>query len=175
MITALLVATRDRLRSELKFNPEDCIIQEDGKPTPTCGPLFVAIYGTDWSPDTLDMNRGIDERADIAITVTRRMSATAFDVRGESFYINDSLAIEDTIHKIKCQVHQNYTLITAANALLTGDNKIMEPLRWLGGDAQPQKVDNTWFSSEAPLDYAGVTMTIRFGRARRMQSLSNIH
>lgn len=174
MITALLVATRDIIRTELKLNPEDCIIQEDGMPTPTCGPLFVAIHGSSWAPDIIDQNLGIDERADLTITVTMRASATPFDVRGDEIYVTDSLNIEKHVHRIKCRVHQNYTLITNANALLGGTDNIMEPLRWLGGDAQPQKVDNTWFSSEMPLEFAGITMVIRFGQARRMQTLTNI-
>lgn len=174
MITALLVATRNVVRSQLNFNNEDCIIQDDGMPTPTCGPIFIALYGSSWGPDLTDQNLGIDERADISITITMRASAEPFDTRGEAMYVTQRLDIESLAHKIKCVVHQNYTLITQANALLPGQNKIMEPLRWLGGDSAPSRVDNSWFSSTHPVDFAGLTFNLRFGRARRMQTLTNI-
>jgi hypothetical protein len=174
MITALLVATRDIIRSNIRLQPEDCLVQNDARPTPACGPLFISVYGSSWSPDIIDQNLGIDERADISITITRRLSATPYDMRGDAIYVEGSLAVENIANVIKRSVHQNYTLITNANALLDGTDKIMEPLRWLGGDATPSIVDNEWFSSTEENVYSGIVFTINFGRARRMQTITNI-
>lgn len=120
----------------------------------------------------MDMNLGFDERADVSVVITRRMSAVPFDTRGQEMYIQSSLDADRIANKIKVALHQNYSVITAANQLLDGVEPIIEPLRWLGGDPQPQFVNESWFSSNAPDPHAGLRLSIRFGQARRMQSLS---
>lgn len=174
MITALLIASRNVIRSATGYAESDVLVQNDGQPPPTVGNQFIAVHGTSWKPNIVDQNQGIDEVADLTVTITARMQAIPYDIRGQEIYIRKSLELENVAQIVKINLHQNYTLIASANALLTGVDKIVEPLRWLGGDAQPKYASNRWFSSEDDNEYAGLILTLQFGRARRMQTLTNI-
>lgn len=178
-LAVLLTASRDRLRANLNLIDEECRVQPGPEPPPTMGDRFVAVYGTRHEPISgeEDLHQGIAEEFGIACGVTYRVSAISFDRLGEELYIKTTSGLENICRDITAQLHQSINLITAANLLISGTNKIEEYLRWEGTDAIPDLKDAAWFqgtSDAIPDRIVGLFMEVRLGQARRRQTLANI-
>lgn len=177
MISAVLKAARDHLRSELVLNDNECRIMTDGRPAPSCGQKFISVVATYWGPHEDDNNRSLYERYDISCVLTMRTPLIPFDRLGENLIYEDSPfavvydSMEELTRRVMVALHQNPTVITNANYLIPDDEAgISEYLRWAGCDATPEFVDGSWFGSNAT-QISGLVQTIRFQGATRMQSL----
>lgn len=180
---ALLQATRDRLRSRLSLDRSTCRVMKNARPSAISGDLFYAVFGLSWSPGDPDINRGLDEYFGVGVCISARLNYIADDDQAEEAYVKIGASMEEALRRVIIEVHQNYDLLGDANQLLgTSPNKIIEPLRWQGGDATPVEVGADWFHAgygnmidpDQGEDLAGLTITANFGQARRIQAFANM-
>jgi hypothetical protein len=178
---ALLQATRDRLRQRLGLDKSTCRVMHSARPAITCGDTFFSVFGLSWSPGDPDLNRGLDEYYGVGVCLTCRTAYIPSDDQAEEAYIKLGSSMEEMIRRAVIEIHQNISLMQAANSLLGSSlNKIIEPLRWQGGDAQPVEVGAQWFGAayrpdtDQGEDFAGLTLTANFGQARRVQTFANM-
>lgn len=175
-LMATLVAVRNHLRDQLKYNSEDCMITHGGRPPATMGARFISIYGQNWSPD-FDPEQALAESYALAVTVTQRVNAVPWDANGQEAFVSDGFALERLIRSTILAIHKNYTLLDHINALIGGDYKLIEPLVWTGGDPQPELIDSSWFLTSSDVinqqDNVALTWTVTFGKARRIQPLAS--
>jgi hypothetical protein len=168
-LRALLAATRDTLRAALELDETGCEVCPDGRPHPAAGEWFVAVHpGGLTNQSTL----ALDERADLLVTVTRRVSDAPHDRIGENAVL-DADGVLAKAEAARASVHMNYALMDAANAAIDGfgttANGYVEPLafqslRYLG-EKGPE-----WFFAEGGEEAAcGLAVELAFGRARRVQ------
>lgn len=180
-LSKLLRATAEHLRANLSPPEGSLAVRPDGRPDPTCGQEFIAVYGIDNVPASSDSNVGIDTYYAISVAVTRRINYAPFSAQSEIAYLRDAEAMEDRLDQIVSLIHQNFTLMGLANSYITRtSHKIIEPFRWQGSDAAPEVVDNQWFqpnqdtaAASRPNPWCGMVMEARFGNARRKITLSN--
>jgi hypothetical protein len=147
------------------------------EPPASCGQRFISIYGRQWRPGDEDLNRGIDEIYDLAIALSYRAGFVPQDMHGEELYVSQIESMENVLRKL-LPIHQNYEIITAANARFTSNNKIIEPLRWRGNDAVPTPVGPAWFKSLDETgegeEACGYVMEANYGGARRKITYTNL-
>ena len=172
----LLVATRDKLRSELKFADNEVIISSDrGRPPATMGNQHVAVWSPRWTPDEVDLNLALSELYDVTVTVTMRVNGIPMDSLDTDLFVNQGLTIDKIMRRCILSIHQAYDILTAANNQIEGDDKIIEPLRWIGGDAMPVKRGSEWLNTENPYveqqAACFLTMQHNFARAKRVQAI----
>lgn len=172
-IAALLKATRNIIWEGLQLDDKTCDIMPGPKPKPSCGQRFLSVWMSSWSPGDQDLNRGIDEYYTITCTWSYRSGYAPIDLQGGEIYIKHLEGIEAATRSLLPLIHQNIELMTAANNLIQDSSyKIVEPFRWLGGDAVPTIVGAEWFWSETDDKQAGFVQEIRFGNARRLQPIN---
>ena len=155
---------------------------KSARPSAMAGDIFYSVYGLSWSPGDPDINRGLDEYFGVGVCISCRLAYMADDDQAEEAYVKIGASMEEAIRRVIIETHQNYDLMDAANNMLgSAANKIIEPLRWQGGDATPVEVGAEWFSAgytnivePGGEDLAGLTITANFGQARRIQSFANM-
>lgn len=172
-MSALLTAVRNQLRDDLKIPETDCDIQPNGQPPPTCGQIYYAVHALSHDPETTNPDQWIGEVYNIGITITRRAAAVPTDRRPTETLYKATTGLEARARAVVKNLHMKYDVITDANALISGTDKIQEPLRWQGTDAEPEEVDGTWYHGR-PDERAGLTLTVRLGGAMRYQTLANL-
>ena len=174
-LVALLVAARDRIRSELGIDGRECGIEIGPRPPQLFGRRYCTVYGAGWTPDPAgELMHGIMEVYAIGCTWTFMVEAPD-DRIPEEGYIKEVTSIEAYSRKVIVALHQNWDIINAANTVI-GTHKIIEPLRWLGTDAVPTLRDAEWINSPAKHTAAlrPITMETRFGGAMRSQTLTSL-
>ncbi len=176
-LSALLTAVRNHLRSELDIKSEECDCQPDGQPQPAFGSRYIAVHPTSWTPGDTRIDHGIDELFGVTCTITIRVSAVPRDrLMGEKF-LKSLTGIEALARATAAVVHQNYDVMNAANAMIGGDHKLMQPLFWNGTQMPPRMETGTWVWSTkaAEMDLvAALVLPVRFGNARRIQSYAQM-
>lgn len=173
-LAALLEATLTHLQKRLGLDEAHIGIEEDGQPPPWCGDVYYAIHPTSWTPDTIEPDKDLDERFGLAITVTQRTPQfPQGKQRMKGAYLDAVKGLERRTRDVMLAIHLNYDLFGAANEIMKGTVTLCEPLRWLGTDARPTKVDALWFTSDAPdpTSASGLVLESRFGNARRIQRI----
>mgnify|MGYP003129328101 CR=1 FL=1 len=62
-IGRLMLSVRDELRLKLELTEDECHVMPDGRPMPSCGQRFIAIYAHSWnaSPDDFNASEGLVE------------------------------------------------------------------------------------------------------------------
>tara|TARA_B100000949_G_scaffold148547_1_gene130512 strand:+ start:248 stop:790 length:543 start_codon:yes stop_codon:yes gene_type:complete len=174
----LLIATRDQLWSAISVLDEtNCGINPDGQPPPFAGQLYVSVHGTEWTVGGM-VDGGLDEEFGIACTVTMRAGFTPDDRMGDSLYIKLATGLEDLVRKIIVEIRTSrWIILNAANALMPDDlDGFVEPLRWLGVNAEPRIVGPEWFHAAPDVNNptSGLSMEVRLDKARRIQALANL-
>ena len=170
---ALLVAVRDAIKSEFSLNSDQCEIGFDGHPKPVCGELFVAIHeGGESSSEQGDYD--LSEAFAVNVTVTRRTPYAPQDRWGTEI-LTKADGLSDLCRKIRNLVHFSYPIMNSANILIPEDaDKFYHPLLWVN-TTPPMEKGPEWFGAardqyeEGMLINTGVTKTVYFGKARRMQ------
>ena len=178
-LAKLMVAVKGQLITDLgtyldeDLGSQHVDIMPDERPKPIMGNWFASIYGTSWRPGNIDPNNGIEEVYGLGVTVTMRQSSIPRDRSGLNLYVEASLSLDNLCRKIMTVIHQNTTIGSTAGNSMTGTDRIVEYLRWIGTDPKPRLEDGTWFGSEQPDLEVGYVQEIRFDRATRYQSLTN--
>jgi hypothetical protein len=175
-MAALLLATRDQLRSRIGLRPAECDVTEGGRPIASAGERFVAVSEGGWSSNS---DESLDESFGVAVTVTVKCGRIPDDRLGPGL-IAEMAAGKGLLRLaewVRACVHSNYDILNAANALIgTGANGFVEPLR-LAGPGRLRAVGPAWFSAAADADSDapdGLVLELRFHRARRVQGVENL-
>lgn len=180
---ALLLAVRDRIRVQCGYEDAVCDVTFDGRPHPSCGPVFVAIHkGSRSNRDAGTGRVALDQRYEVQVTVTMRQGPVPFDRLGTDLMIEAVDGLEPRVDAIIAAVQQDaydHVIVRAANAMLAS----MEPGPPLGfvlglaylSDGPEREVGGRWFHATGREQAEGIATTIRFGGARRIQSLLNMN
>lgn len=179
-LRALALACRDELREALAPAPwglgaDSVDLQIDGRPAADSGQTYVALHPGPWRGQSGDND--LDEALGVYVTITRRLGESPADSTGVAIW-GDADGIDALARKIVAVLHKSYAAIRRANEEhleLTGfaAGGFVEPLLFQDGGA-PQVRGPDWFGAveEAeggPWANAGLSQTITFGGARRVQ------
>lgn len=150
MIEALLEATRDRIRDQLKIDGKKVGVRPKGKPPATMGDFYIAV-------DEIGVQSGdagsLREGHQIAVWITIRAAVLPED-RREDGYLARGRNLTALERKVIKAVHGNHDLRTAANVLLQkyealGSAEFQAPLYYSGrGATSEPKTD--WIVGESP-------------------------
>lgn len=179
---ALLLAVRNVLRLQppagLGLANGQCEVMFDGQPPPNCGELFAAVHPGDWQATDVE---GIDERYGFDITVTVRVGKVPRDEIGLNALVGPTgKSLDDWLEKIRALLHldnQADQVLSSANMIIgAGANGFVEPPRFRGASL-PEPRGPEWFLAEAhshgPMPPVGLSQTLTFGGARRVQRMES--
>jgi hypothetical protein len=187
-ISALLQGVRDELINSVSgCTSKSCGIRggEGRPPGKYGGTIYTAVVPSLWStgPTGIDgLNSGLDEYYAVDLVLSMRTGIIPDDRLMGSAFLDATKGLEPFIRSIMVVMRDyRYTdgvtggVLTRANGLIAGANKIMEPLRWAGNDSQPSPVTPDWFgaSGEDPRAY-GWRFGIHYVDARRIQTEANL-
>lgn len=168
-LSKLLIAVRNQLRKKLGLSAEECQVRPDGRPNPTSGDLFIAVYGSQKSGEE-ELELGIAKLYGVSCAITIRTAFLGDDKLGD-FYVESLTGIEDISDKVEGYIHKRFEVMAAANDLIRDSSyKIIEPLRWTDTDPAPTLVRDDWFDPTSTQNQAGavgMVMVVRFSQARR--------
>lgn len=167
-VEALVDAVVARLRAALSLTDAECGAQPGGVPPHACGQLYVAVHEGDSSNDSAT---SIDERVGVLVTVTMRGAYAPGDRRWQDVLRKPGSGLHPRCRAVRGAVHMDYTVLAAANLAIGADaDGFVEPLKWRGTSA-PEWKGPDWFGAEPdPSRLAGVTATIAFEDALRIQA-----
>jgi hypothetical protein len=181
-LDALLLATVDYLRSPsgLGLSSDQCDEQPDGQPPPVAGQVYYAVHEGEW---TNNDDLALDEHFGLEITITLRSGVVPRD-RTAIGILRD---LRRRAAALRAKVHMAYGILDLAGgsygggvwtggrgySLAATDNGFVEPLVFLNaGRPSPRGPD--WFGAEGAADPpTGVSRTLAFGRARRVQTIES--
>ena len=182
-LSALLQAVQNELREEVSsLDSKNCAIRGgDGQPPAKFGGrTFAAVVPTGWSLGTSGVDgfsTGLDEIYNVDIIISYRTGQIPEDLLMGKAFLDASKGLEPLVRSIMVVMRNNryIGILRRANAITTATNELIEPLRWLGNDPQPQPVGPDWFSGEGQDARAyGWRFGLHYGDARRPQSESNL-
>jgi len=179
-----MLAARDHLRTLLSLGEAGCEAMFDGQPMPSSGEMFVALHPGGWRGISQDAD--IEEEFSFLVTVTRRLGYVATDRAMREVWAKATEGIEAVCRTIivgkpakvtsaDYGLHMNLVIMAAANATITaGFAGFHEPVRFLDG-GQPIERGPDWFSAGSETEgkrmNAGISQTLTFGGAKRVQGL----
>ena len=174
-IGRLMLSVRDEVRLKLDLKEDECHVMPDGRPMPSCGQRFIAIYAHSWnaSPDDFNAAEGLVEWYGVTCAVTFRSAYVPFDRHIPGI----GLEMEDFCRKIISTVHLNHNILLRTNELIAEElgqmtgTGMLEQLRWASCDASPTFVTGDWFGEGPPIDQnTGLMAEVRFEQATRVQT-----
>lgn len=172
----LLVAVRDRLRTECSYAPEQCEIEFDEEWPAIVGDRYVAVLPAGWGPGPRNSTSGgVSDRVySVDVAVVLRIRHVPRDRRRDVF-LNNVANLDDELERIHNAIDWQYAVNTTANALILADSAsaegFIEPLRFAGVTRKPRLVGPDAFASKET-QAAGLARTISFGGARRITTVS---
>ncbi len=188
MISIILRESLKLIRLKLNLDATNCGVRYNKKPPPTCGELYLSIYGAGISAIQPDLNTGIDIGFSVGLTLTRRTGYNPYDCIDEEAYLADVAGMEAMLWKATGWLHQNFDLLGSLNAELATRNasalSYIEPLRFKYMDEVPTVVNEAWFKPDASANmasltsasqtypYCGMIMESLLGDCRRVLTLS---
>lgn len=172
-LRALALALRNTLRHRgcLGLTEGQCEVTIDGQPPAGSGELFVAIHEGSW---TNTGENHLDELYGMHITVSVRHPRFPED-RVHLLLTEDKIGLWYWCERIRACVHLNYdTILNGANAIIGPyANGFCEPPYFENGGT-PRRQGANWFSSKSQMPTAGVSQTLSFRAARRVQNMENV-
>jgi hypothetical protein len=176
MIDALLLAARDRLRTDLGYDARTCEVMPDGKPQAKAGNYFVAICQ---GPSSCRSMNSLDEYFSFALTLSMRVTVPQ-DRIGDQLLARKlaaEIGFNARANALAVALHMDWLLLQAANTLLVEMNPqavevygFCEPAHFAGMDV-PSLIGGEWFGGKAGDRPEALVAEIRFEDARRMQAL----
>ena len=168
---ALLKAVRNSIRNNLGYNPTQCTIEPDENIPAIADDIHIAVipgaqgrgrrHGT--SGTVNDITYGCN------VVVFMRATHIARDRLREA-YLENLSQLNDRIDQIYDLIDYNYTLLTAANAIIvaeTGSTEgFVEPLKF-ASQSQPKPTSPETFAAKGSIS-AGLQRSIAFDSARRL-------
>lgn len=158
------------LRTQLSLDVYTCDETDDGKPTPSAGPVFYGVHPGEWRNSADD---SLDETYGVLVTITMRLDVP-WDRAGPELLGKATTGLAARCAALRVKVHSSYTLMDLANTLIADPaNKFVEPLRFTDGGRRARRGGDWWIASGKE-KYAGYSQTMTFGRARRVQLISEM-
>lgn len=183
---ALLLATRDTLRSAFALRPVDCEYMAGPEPPPNCGDVFFAVHGGRVaSGDTLSLDRGFS----FTVTVTVKIKSPWTWVQANVLASEKYDALEERVEEVIGLLHMNEDVRNAANRYLNTASGaarktpvptviygFAQPPAFTGAAGEPVPCDARWFGASdhalqrvGPPPPVGAHMSAEFGFARRVE------
>ena len=169
----LMLSVRDALRLNMELTDDECHVMPDGRPMPSCGQKFIAVYAHSWnaSPDDFNASEGLAEWYGVTCAVTFRTAHVPFD----RYIPGIGLELEDFCRRIISNVHLSQEILLRTNERieeeLSQSTAMLEQIRWASADPSPQFVTGDWFGEGPPIDNnTGLMTEVRFEQATRIQS-----
>jgi hypothetical protein len=156
-----------------------------GKPPAVAGDLFYSVHrgGVNQEKDLSDYRQYA-----IQVTISSRMQGVPWDRIGPDLMDREGDGLDDLMEEV-AEMFQNYQyeIMNAANALIRGtqewcdvhggtptSNGFIEPLRLVAVDEEPQLRSGSWWWAQPDEPNGGITLSARFGTARRVQVLGSV-
>lgn len=172
----LLLAVRNRLRSECDYADSACEIEFDELPPGVVGAQYVIVQPNGFRRGPHQDKSGTvrDYVYSVAVTVIKRTRHVPRD-RMRDVFLHNIGALDLEIDKIAAAIDWQYTVTTAANVLLdeAGDTAqgFHHPLVFQSVDARPRLVAPEAFAATGQ-QAAGMARTVFFGEARRTKTVN---
>ncbi len=173
-VKELLIAVRDRLRSQLSLTENDCNIEHDEIAHPITGDRYLAVMPGGFQPGPVHGTSGgvADLVFAVKIMAVRRITAVPRDRTRDAFLLNAG-SIEEVVGDVFQAIDWKYEVTNAAALAIwsaTGTSvntpvNFHHPLVFAGMDAEPKVVDGEMFAGKAETR-AGLKKTIWFNNAR---------
>lgn len=170
---SLLLAVRNRIRAECGYDDDQCQIEYDEQAPATAGDVYVVVMTGGWQPGPVHRTSGgvNDLVYSVDIGVVRRIGNIPRDRLRNVFYEHVA-ALTEAIDDIYVEIDFDYTLMNAANTLITEETAstegFIEPLVFQGMERRPRLVSGEMFAAGQSGQRAGLMRTISFGGARRI-------
>lgn len=188
MIDALLYAVRDSIRAGgLNYDTATCEIMDDGRPPPRAGNFFAAVHDGMMRSDA---DNQLNEWYDFAVTLTMRVTVPLDRVGDQQIARNvarvplgERQGFYAKADRLRRLLHMNWNIVVVTNRTPNSANDNLaawstgtvygfcEPMRFLSMEA-PKLVGGEWFSAEPDAEEVGMKATLSFGRARRLQPVT---
>lgn len=169
------------IQEGLGLNSTQCGLEDTARPSATCpAPLYVSIHPGAWRSRRLDY--GLDEVFGVNVTVSYRGTQFQPDKWGDQILGADvSGGIESVSRKIITLIHCKAAPLAAANVIIGGSSTgfiIGEWLRLSGEQEPPADRQPGWWGGQVGKQntntYAGMSLTMHFDGARRVQSIEEM-
>jgi len=171
----LLLAVRNKIRSECGYTEKECAIELDEMAPATVGQVYVAVTPGGCRPGRVQMTCGgvHDLTWNVNAFIVRRIRNVPRDRLRDTFLENlDSL--DEELDKIIEAIDWQYDVMNAATASLAAEGLepgFIEPLKFLGLDDKPRMANPDLFAGaqqNAGSVPCGMVRAMRFGGARRI-------
>jgi hypothetical protein len=147
-------------------------VQPTGQPPPHAGQWYIAIFpGARTNNDSNPLS--LDETYSIGVTVTMRMGYAPKDRQGQRIIMDANDGILAIADKVRAAIHGNYDILTVANAAIPGTNGFIEPLSFQGDSSILEKSPDWVFAEGDDNPPTTFAVELRFGGARRIQTLES--
>jgi hypothetical protein len=176
---ALRQAVAEIIRESLGLPSSQCDLEDTARPSATsAAALYVAIHPGAWRSHRLDY--GLDEEFGVNVTVSYRGTQYQPDKWGNKL-LSVSSGIEAVARQIIPLLHCKPEVTQRANVILGGTSSLFingEYLRLTGEQEPPADRQPGWWG--APVhkqdanSYLGMSLTMRFDGARRVQEIEEM-
>ena len=171
----LLLAVRDKIRSECGYADKECAIELDEMAPATVGQVYIAVTpgGCRTGPRQMTCGGVHDLIWSANAIVIKRIRNVPRDRLRDTFLENIE-SLDEEIDKIIEAVDWQYDVINAATASLAENGLepgFVEPLKFIGLDDKPRLANPDLFAGatqNAGSVPCGMVRAIRFGGARRI-------
>jgi hypothetical protein len=175
-LKAYIDAIVTTLTTELTLDAAQIGSRLMGQPPANCPTFYYAIHPTQWTSTNPQSNEAQHEQYSISITLTQRVSHIPNDrLSSDGYYATN--ALHDRVRAVMAtMLKENRTILTAANATISGTDKIQTPLVWLSTEIPPRIVGPEWFFADPNSNRPtlGLVSEIQFGQAERHQTQDNV-
>lgn len=175
----MALAVRDGLRRVFRWEGGLCDVQPPpGRPPAMSGQVYVAVWEGGAENDATESRHDLHR---INVTITRRVGDTPQDRMGTDAIHKEAVGLEVLADAVASAVHgdkDGYWIMNQANNYLKTANAtggtiygFTEPLRYLSMTRVEDKT-GAWFHGDRAHEMSGLAITIYFGRALRLQSIT---
>jgi hypothetical protein len=169
-MNAAILGTVNFLRDPtiLGLGKEVCDEQPDGQPPPTAGQIYYAVCEGSWTNNRTEY---LDEEYGVEITITKRSS----HIPSDRVNIEIKRELRNKAAELRAKIHGSDLWMMAANTLLNEatENIFVEPLRFRSAEKIVPRGPDWFFSEGDNRPASGVSITLIFGQARRIQSIES--
>lgn len=162
----LLIAVRDRLRTQLELTDPECQIEYDELFPATTGEKYLVVTPGGISPDGRHLSSGGVNALvySVQVTAVRRLGRVPRDRRRDVFAFNLE-SLNDMLGKVYSAIDWIYDVIQSANSSLgLAADGFVHPLVFDGVDPQPRTISAAEFAASGDGAVA-LARTIRFAHA----------
>lgn len=179
--TYLLTAVRDRIRTELSIQDEQCRIEPD-EIVPAVGTdFYVAVIpaGMSGGPTHNQNDAVFDLYLSVKVVCYQKIGNVPRDRRRDVF-LERLTGLNARLDKIMYAIDKNRSVVETASNLLQVEvplaNPFIEPLRFVSLDSKPRAVvaseyDGTPDAQNASNPVVALARGVTFGRARIMETI----